>query len=195
MTTDLLFASYLADSPDESFFQIGSYDTNREFYTTDIVWIHMLEDFFWLSTSSSYIVNGDQYDFDEVYVELDTGTSLIYMDSNSGKKFMKKAAKGNRGFKWFGNWYLNCDLTRFESVFIEIGGYFFEIPPTSFVRNFEDYGYKWCDIGFRVWDSEGYWLVGDTLFHSYYNVWDEAGSRLGFALRTGSHATTAPFEK
>mmetsp|Transcript_17075 Transcript_17075/g.16297 ORF Transcript_17075/g.16297 Transcript_17075/m.16297 type:complete len:223 (+) Transcript_17075:754-1422(+) len=189
----LIFASYLADHPTDSFFQVGAYDEVGTYYTGDIVWLNMVEDFFWLSTSSSYIVKGETFTYDEVYVELDTGTSLAYLDKKNGKKFMNKAASGNRGFKWFGTWYLKCDLEMFESVFIEIGGYYFEIPPSSFVRNFEEYGYKWCDYGFRWEDIEGTWLFGDTLFRSYYNVWDEENALLGFALRTGSDATVAPY--
>mmetsp|Transcript_35787 Transcript_35787/g.34810 ORF Transcript_35787/g.34810 Transcript_35787/m.34810 type:complete len:155 (-) Transcript_35787:12-476(-) len=152
----------------------------------------MDESFFWQCSSSSYIVDGETYTYDSVNVELDTGSSISYFDKKNGKTLIKKAVKGNRGFKWFGTWYLKCDLTMFEPVFLELDGYYFEIPPSSYVIDTTVDGFKWCDIGFEAEDAES-WLMGDTLFRSYYNVWDEENSRLGWALRTGSDATTAPY--
>jgi len=116
----------------------------------------------------------------------------MYFDRKNGRKMANKVIGGFRGFKWFGTYYLKCDKEKYESMFLELGDYFFEIPPSSILRDFSAYGYKWCDLGFRYEQSDD-WLVGDTLFRSYYNVWDEENALIGFALRTGSDATVAPY--
>jgi len=125
-------------------------------------------------------------------VILDTGTSLAYLDKAVGKKLQHKLTKGKFGFKWFGIWYMSCDLDKYESMFLELGGYYFEIPPSSYVVDWSFYGYKWCDLGIVAENSDE-WLFGDVLFRSYYNVWDEANSRVGWAIRTESDATVAPY--
>mmetsp|Transcript_12760 Transcript_12760/g.12650 ORF Transcript_12760/g.12650 Transcript_12760/m.12650 type:complete len:83 (-) Transcript_12760:120-368(-) len=52
----LIFASYLADYPTESFFQMGAYDEVGTYYTGDIIWLDVHENFFWETTSTGYIV-------------------------------------------------------------------------------------------------------------------------------------------
>mmetsp|Transcript_23115 Transcript_23115/g.17533 ORF Transcript_23115/g.17533 Transcript_23115/m.17533 type:complete len:91 (-) Transcript_23115:198-470(-) len=87
------------------------------------------DDYFWITSSSAYSISGKTETYDPFEVILDTGTSLAYTDSKTGKKLQKRLTKGNRGFKFKGSWYMKCDLDKFESLFLEIGGYFFEIPP------------------------------------------------------------------
>lgn len=93
--------------------------------------------------------------------------------------------KGIKHYKIFGSYYIDCDTTQYESVFFAFDGYWIEIPPETYVI---DFGGNLCQFGLAL-SSE--WLFGDTLFRSYYNVWDEDNGLVGFALRTGSYATTA----
>jgi len=122
---------------------------------------------------------------------LDTGTSLAYVDRNNGRKMIRKILKNTRSFGLFGHYYIDCDLTKYESVFFDIGGFYVEVPPSAYVL---DFGSRTCDFGFSL-QSGSEWLFGDVLFRNYYNVWDEANGQIGFAIRTGSDATIAPYAK
>jgi len=74
---------------------------------------------------------------------------LIYLDKKNGKKLVKQILKGRKGFRFAQIYFLACDLTKFSSIFFELGGYYFEVPTTSMVRNFQEQGYKFCDLGLR----------------------------------------------
>jgi len=188
----LIFATLIADDPTESFFQIGDYDNVGTYYDGDLVWIDMTDDFFWLSSSTSMIYDGETITYDEIGVELDTGTSLAYLDNENGYWLQRRILKGHRGFKFLGTTYTKCDMDMFSSFFVELGGYYFEMPPSSYIRRFDDWGYFWCELGISIEDSD-VWLVGDVFFRNYYNVWDEANSMVGWAIRTGSDATVEPY--
>jgi hypothetical protein len=123
-----------------------------------------------------------------VDVILDTGTSLAYLGKKTGgKDVLKGMLSGIKHFKIFGSYYVSCDTTKYDSVFFALGGYWIEIPPATFII---DYGGSMCSLGIGL-SSE--WLLGDTLFRNYYNVFDEDNSQVGFAVRTGSSVTTAPY--
>mmetsp|Transcript_44838 Transcript_44838/g.43431 ORF Transcript_44838/g.43431 Transcript_44838/m.43431 type:complete len:125 (+) Transcript_44838:988-1362(+) len=123
------------------------------------------------------IVNDKTYENkDTTYIILDTGTTLNYMSEATGKKIQKKIAKGMTGFKWFGEWRMKCDPTKFEPVFVEIGGVWFEIPPETYIFDLKDLsGDNYCYLGFALTSGPD-WLFGGVFFRNYYSVWDEANS-------------------
>lgn len=123
-----------------------------------------------------------------VDVILDTGTSLAYVDKKTGRKLINGILSGIMHFKFAGQYYIPCGLTKYKSVYLNLGGYYLEIPPATYVSNM---GGSLCNLGFGL-SSE--WLLGDILFRNYYTVWDADNSKVGFALRKGSAATTAPYK-
>mmetsp|Transcript_31091 Transcript_31091/g.23118 ORF Transcript_31091/g.23118 Transcript_31091/m.23118 type:complete len:105 (-) Transcript_31091:294-608(-) len=104
----------MADSPNEPFIQIGGYDEVGKYYEGDLVWINVNYDFFWKADTKGIIVDGNSYNPPEdEEVILDTGSTGLLLSKQVGKKVMNKLIKGTRGFKWFGNYYMKCDLTKF----------------------------------------------------------------------------------
>mmetsp|Transcript_34595 Transcript_34595/g.33806 ORF Transcript_34595/g.33806 Transcript_34595/m.33806 type:complete len:175 (+) Transcript_34595:451-975(+) len=145
-----VFATYF-DDEESSFVQIGDYDANSKYYVGDLTWVNLIQDRHWLSTTAGFIINEKPH-LDEMgsrYARLDSGSPYIYTPKKMGEKLVKKAVNGLTGFKWFGDWYLVCDQERFNSVFLEFGGYYFEIPPEAYVLDLkESLDKKWCTMGF-----------------------------------------------
>lgn len=117
---------------------------------------------------------------------IDSGTSLAYMPIADGKKIIKKIVQHTGfNFKLFGSYFVSCKLAKFSSVYFLVDGYWLEIPPQTYVTNL---GGKFCMLGFGLMDVYGMYLFGDVLLRSYYTVWDNQNSLLGFTPRTGSSA-------
>lgn len=187
-----LFASYIADDPTTSFIQLGTYDQVGDYYTGAITWIPVMENFFWMATSSKIMVRSKVHKLIQKPIEmiLDTGTTYMYFDKWNGAKLIKKILRGGKWFKMGGTYWTDCTLSRYESIFLDIGGQFVEVPPSAYIR---DVGGSRCTLAIGTFSFENTWLIGDVLFRNYYNVWDEDNGRIGFALRTGADATVAPF--
>lgn len=182
-----IFSIYYADYPDQSFYTLGDYDTAYTYYTDDITWISVQEQMYWMSTITGVAIGKKQYALSaEGNIILDSGTSLAYMPSADGKKIIKKILKGTGfNFKLFGEYFVNCDTTKYSSFYILMDGYWVEIPPEAYIF---DLGGRFCLLGFGLMDIYGDYLFGDVLLRSYYTVWDDDNSYVGFTPRTGSSA-------
>jgi len=78
------------------------------------------------------------------------------------------------------------DYSTFPTVSLLIGGYWFDIPPYTYLV--EDDGY--CIVGFLE-NSDDTWLVGDVFLRNYYSVFDDDTGELTFAPRiTNTYVTT-----
>jgi len=89
-------------------------------------------------------------------------------------------------FNFFGLVICPCTAKSYLPVYLNFGGTYLEVPPQTYLTPSDFY----CTLAFGA-SSE--WLIGDILFRSYYTVFDEDNGRIGFALRTGSYARTAPY--
>mmetsp|Transcript_17076 Transcript_17076/g.16300 ORF Transcript_17076/g.16300 Transcript_17076/m.16300 type:complete len:89 (+) Transcript_17076:559-825(+) len=85
--------------------------------------------------------------------------------------------------------FLKCDTGIFKPVFIELGGYWFEIPPETYVM---DFGKEWCELGF-VKHYSWTWSLGTAFIRNYYTVFDEEHGRIGLAPTADSNLTTIPY--
>jgi hypothetical protein len=97
-----LFALYLAESDEQSFIQMYSYDLSYT-STGEIVWIPVDENFFWQASVDGVKVGTDEYALKESMTTVfDSGTSLAYFDKSNGNKIIKKLLKGVSHIKLFG---------------------------------------------------------------------------------------------
>mmetsp|Transcript_9166 Transcript_9166/g.6919 ORF Transcript_9166/g.6919 Transcript_9166/m.6919 type:complete len:362 (-) Transcript_9166:54-1139(-) len=195
--SDLIFATYFSDADlDDSFVEMGTYDAAGTYYEGDLVWIDVIDNYFWMTTTKGAIANGKTVDAD-AYVILDTGTSLNYIAEDPGEKLQKLIGKGFKGIKFLGSWYMKCNLEKYDSVYLELGGYYFEVPVETYIFDFREgsgFPYNtWCFLGFTLTSSDE-WLLGEVFFRNYYTVWDEENSKVGLAIKKNSYATEQPFE-
>mmetsp|Transcript_33797 Transcript_33797/g.32862 ORF Transcript_33797/g.32862 Transcript_33797/m.32862 type:complete len:243 (-) Transcript_33797:78-806(-) len=192
MIDNLVFATYYSVEADGSFVQIGAYDDDGSSgaYTGELVWIDALESetYYWITTSAGVDIYEKFYEADEeTYVVLDTANPGLILPEKYGKKIQKKLATGNRGFKWGKTWYMRCDNENMESFFLEMGGYLFEIPPSVYLYDWRESQDKtYCDLNVYTYEEGHDFLVGQVIFKSYYTVWDEDNSRVGFAASSGA---------
>mmetsp|Transcript_26927 Transcript_26927/g.20143 ORF Transcript_26927/g.20143 Transcript_26927/m.20143 type:complete len:91 (+) Transcript_26927:440-712(+) len=85
------------------------------------------------------------------FTYLDTSTPFIWVPEPVGKALQKTVVKGNSGMKLFGQWYVKCEPELFESLFLSVSEYYFEIPPEAYVLDFRTIEDKtWCTLGFQV---------------------------------------------
>jgi saccharopepsin len=142
---------------------------------------------YWMSTITGVGIGKKQYALSaEASIILDSGTSLAYMPKADGKKIIKKILKGTGfNFKLFGTYFVNCDTSKYSSFYILMDSYWIEIPPEAYVF---DLGGTFCMLGFGLMDIYGDYLFGDVLLRSYYTVWDNDNSLVGFSPRTDSYA-------
>lgn len=159
---------------------MGGYDETGEYYTGEIVWLECNHNYFWQAKVKAVRIHGDEYMVPSAPVIFDTGTSLMYIPTDTLKKIMTKHLDGISYYISDGYYYATCGLSKYKTISFLIGTYWIDIHPAQYVM--EDNNECYIAIGGSDDDS---WLFGDTLFRSYYTVFDEENGLIGFAPRTG----------
>lgn len=109
----------------------------------------------------------------------DSGTSLIMIPSIIYFALTSELLKGIKSAESGGSIYVSCDPSIYNSVYFLIGGYWIEIPPTSFLMNVvSSTTNPQCILGFAP-SSMGFFLLGDPIFKTYYIIHDNAGGKIG----------------
>ncbi|CDW72150.1 cathepsin d [Stylonychia lemnae] len=83
-----------------------------------------------------------------------------------------------------------CDPTLYPTVFLQLGNFYFEIRPESFVINEND-GSGLCVIGF-VSAKTNSWILGQVFLNNYYTYFDDLKGIIGIAPHSSSKATITP---
>ncbi len=105
------------------------------------------EQMFWMLPITGFAVGDKEWALsEESSMIVDSGTSLCYMPKSDGKKMIKKILKGTGfNFKLMGNYFVNCDTSKYESAYFLVDGYWLEIPPQTYIS---DFGGRFCMLGF-----------------------------------------------
>jgi len=163
---------------------------------SNLIWLAMTTNLFWISKAdgirvgtSSTFGNGEsaQYATPSVSpVIFDTGTSLAYLPASVGPDIISKILRGKRHTLYSGIYLTTCDTSNFDSLFIHMGGYWLEIPPSTYIINLSsDPTTPLCGLGLLV-NSYDYWLLGDVFLRNYYVIMDMDNNKIGLS----PHLTT-----
>jgi len=141
-----IIAVYLDGTEGTSLVQFGTYSTVLMRDSTNLVWMTVPTNLFWINkvdgirvgTTGKFANGGDsQYATPKADpVIFDTGTSLVYLPATIGPDIISKLLRGKRYTDYFGIYLTTCDTTKFDSLFIHIDGHWYEIPPSTYLVNF-----------------------------------------------------------
>jgi hypothetical protein len=144
----------MVDQDHQSFVQIGDYDISFARNPKSLIWIDMIDSYFWSTESSGYRVgtsntfeNGFPSEFTTkpLPVIFDTGTSLSYLPACKikfkynlfiaiGASVISQITRGTRYAKINNLYYINCDRSKYQSLFILVQEeYWLELPPDTFI--------------------------------------------------------------
>jgi hypothetical protein len=142
-----IFALYLTGVGHQSSIQFGDYDPSYlKDPSTPLTWIRVKDpSMFWdvdvqaFRYGLSEEINGVPSAWTITGYSLaclDSGTSLMYMPYKLYQKFkaiLKTQMKVTESK--YGDLYGSCDLSKYESVYLLMGGTWFEIPPSVYVES------------------------------------------------------------
>ncbi|TNV79572.1 hypothetical protein FGO68_gene16302 [Halteria grandinella] len=195
-----IFSFYLAESAEQSTFQLGGYDSTYIKNSASLSYIPLSDStMFWDVNVQAFRVGLDDFNAkgqpmgwamqDVSTACLDTGTSLMYLPKRVFPKVIKALLKGLKHLRSSGYYYGPCDTSLYQSIYIMMGDTWFEIPPSVFVEASPGYQYCFIEIGASEDDT---WLLGDTFLMNYYSVWDNDNNQVGLAPHITSTASTIP---
>jgi hypothetical protein len=90
-----------------------------------------------------------------------------------------------------GYYYSPCNpsTTGYVSIFFNLSGNLFEVPPSSYVLSHPNY--LNCPIAI-VKSPIDEWIFGDTFLENFYSVWDHESSQVSFGPHVNSAASIIP---
>lgn len=90
-------------------------------------------------------------------------------------------------------YYGDCDLKKYDSVYLAIGDHFYEIPPSKYVYVDDESDYNACGINFGQNLDES-WLLGDLFMSNYYTIHDDEKNRVSIVPHKNSKASVFSFD-
>jgi hypothetical protein len=197
-----LFGILMANCTYQSILDIGGYDTANIKSGYSVTWIPTSTgQFFWelpfsgvrYSTqdtlpSDSSIVSG--YSYNQTYGIMDTGTTLMYVPYGLFATILPVIVQGHSEAVYYsssGAYTATCDTTTYQSIFMYINGYYYEMTPDTWLYPY-DPTTNTCLIG--IMDSGStMFLVGDVFLKNYYSIWDDDNNQMALAPHIYSTAT------
>jgi hypothetical protein len=139
-----VFAFYMGNTSQASYFEIGGYTTAKFRPNSEIVWYSIPDHYFWIlkfegirfGPNDKY-ADGTNSSFatpNMTIALIDTGTSFILVPRSAWRTFVENLSKGVDGVQTYGNYIAGpCDTTKWSSIFFYVGGTYMEVTPESYV--------------------------------------------------------------
>ncbi|KAI9711245.1 MAG: Type I transmembrane sorting receptor [Bogoriella megaspora] len=173
----LFTADLKAGEPGE--YTFGFIDTAKYTGSLDYVAVDNSQGF-WGFTSTGYAVGGGSTTQASIDGIADTGTSLIYVDTDVVEAYYN-AVDGSQNSQQAGGYIFDCSAT-LPDFAIEIGGNLHTVPGKYI--NYAPNGDGTCFGGLQDSAGIGINIFGDVFLKSQYVVFDASQPRIGFAQQS-----------
>ena len=84
-----------------------------------------------------------------------------------------------------GFYYVDCDTTKYKSIFLRINGYYHEVLPQNYIAPITSSLVAGKCALFMAVNNYDLWILGDAFLRNFYAVHDMTNSRLGLAPAQG----------
>ena len=83
-----------------------------------------------------------------------------------GKEFLRKSDKNEDFF------LSTCDKSKYQSLWLRIGEYWFEVPPSAYVLNYKIPGYEsYCTLGIISHYNDEV-VLGSVFLYNFFTIYD-----------------------
>jgi saccharopepsin len=152
--------------------------TDSKHYSGSIHWVPVMRKAYWEVKAERVTFGGEDLGLDPFGCAIDTGSSLIVMDTPMADLINKEiGAKKN----FAGQYVVECDKVQtFPDLAIRFAGKDFTLKPEEYILNVQGS----CVSGFMGMDLSpigNIWIIGDVFLRPYYSVYDLGNDRVGFA--------------
>lgn len=160
-------------------YTFGYIDTSA--YTGQLTYVDVTtSQGFWEFSATGYSVNGGSTTSASIDAIADTGTTLLYINSNVAAAYYRQVS-GAQNSASAGGYVFPCSA-KLPNFGIEIGGTIHTVPGADI--NYAPNGDGTCFGGIQSNTGIGFSILGDIFLKSQYVVFDSQGPQIGFAQQS-----------